>query len=236
MSSSLSQIITPFLASSQRPTGTLNFHELQGFLFAIACAPEMIKPSEWLPLIFNEQEARYASVEEARTITQALMDMYNLINTQVFAGEVGLADDIRLERPALNNVGETAALGQWSRGFSMGHNWLIELWDHYTPAELDSELGSSVMVLSFFSNQKLAEAFHREVTKNRDTSLEDFAESLLVLFENAMRSYARLGHSIHMALVSEAGERQPYVREHKIGRNDPCPCGSGKKYKHCCLQ
>ena len=21
----------------------------------------------------------------------------------------------------------------------------------------------------------------------------------------------------------------------KTGRNDPCPCGSGKKYKHCCL-
>ncbi|MBC2717701.1 MAG: hypothetical protein HF978_20555 [Desulfobacteraceae bacterium] len=21
----------------------------------------------------------------------------------------------------------------------------------------------------------------------------------------------------------------------KVGRNDPCPCGSGKKYKHCCL-
>lgn len=28
---------------------------------------------------------------------------------------------------------------------------------------------------------------------------------------------------------------QPYVRpEPKIGRNDPCPCGSGKKYKKCC--
>jgi hypothetical protein len=26
----------------------------------------------------------------------------------------------------------------------------------------------------------------------------------------------------------------PYVRESKIGRNDPCPCGSGKKYKKCC--
>ena len=25
-----------------------------------------------------------------------------------------------------------------------------------------------------------------------------------------------------------------YVREQKIGRNDPCPCGSGKKYKKCC--
>lgn len=22
----------------------------------------------------------------------------------------------------------------------------------------------------------------------------------------------------------------------KIGRNEPCPCGSGKKYKHCCMQ
>lgn len=22
----------------------------------------------------------------------------------------------------------------------------------------------------------------------------------------------------------------------KIGRNDPCPCGSGKKYKNCCLK
>ena len=28
---------------------------------------------------------------------------------------------------------------------------------------------------------------------------------------------------------------QPYVRKHpKIGRNEPCPCGSGKKYKKCC--
>jgi len=27
---------------------------------------------------------------------------------------------------------------------------------------------------------------------------------------------------------------QPYVKtEKKIGRNDPCPCGSGKKYKNC---
>ena len=26
------------------------------------------------------------------------------------------------------------------------------------------------------------------------------------------------------------------IREHKkIGRNDPCPCGSGKKFKNCCI-
>lgn len=33
----------------------------------------------------------------------------------------------------------------------------------------------------------------------------------------------------------EAVQKGPYRRKKaKIGRNDPCPCGSGKKYKHCC--
>ena len=37
--------------------------------------------------------------------------------------------------------------------------------------------------------------------------------------------------------VSENGEKpkkKPIVKKQKIGRNDPCPCGSGKKYKKCC--
>lgn len=29
-------------------------------------------------------------------------------------------------------------------------------------------------------------------------------------------------------------KKQPVVKEKKVGRNDPCPCGSGKKYKKCC--
>ena len=28
--------------------------------------------------------------------------------------------------------------------------------------------------------------------------------------------------------------KKPVVKGTKIGRNDPCPCGSGKKYKKCC--
>jgi preprotein translocase subunit SecA len=32
---------------------------------------------------------------------------------------------------------------------------------------------------------------------------------------------------------AERKQRQPVRREEKIGRNAPCPCGSGKKYKHC---
>ena len=30
-------------------------------------------------------------------------------------------------------------------------------------------------------------------------------------------------------------KRSPFVRDlPKVGRNDPCPCGSGKKFKQCC--
>ena len=32
----------------------------------------------------------------------------------------------------------------------------------------------------------------------------------------------------------EPAKKQPVVKGEKIGRNDPCPCGSGKKYKNCC--
>lgn len=38
-------------------------------------------------------------------------------------------------------------------------------------------------------------------------------------------------------LEAASGKKKPVVRPgSKIGRNDPCPCGSGKKYKTCCLR
>ena len=33
---------------------------------------------------------------------------------------------------------------------------------------------------------------------------------------------------------SEAEKKGPVRTGVKVGRNDPCPCGSGKKYKNCC--
>jgi preprotein translocase subunit SecA len=35
--------------------------------------------------------------------------------------------------------------------------------------------------------------------------------------------------------VADEEKPMPIVKGEKIGRNDPCPCGSGKKYKKCCL-
>jgi preprotein translocase subunit SecA len=58
---------------------------------------------------------------------------------------------------------------------------------------------------------------------------------------NVQYQHAELAGSGGTAVEAEAegdvavAERpQPFVRgAEKVGRNDPCPCGSGKKYKHC---
>jgi uncharacterized protein YecA (UPF0149 family) len=34
----------------------------------------------------------------------------------------------------------------------------------------------------------------------------------------------------------KAGNKQkPFTRKYKTGRNEPCPCNSGKKFKKCCI-
>ena len=49
------------------------------------------------------------------------------------------------------------------------------------------------------------------------------------------REEATLNLSENTAPASSSGPKTPYVKkEAEIGRNDPCSCGSGKKYKNCC--
>ena len=36
------------------------------------------------------------------------------------------------------------------------------------------------------------------------------------------------------SLIMDQKRSHTFVSDKKVGRNDPCPCGSGKKYKHCC--
>lgn len=42
-------------------------------------------------------------------------------------------------------------------------------------------------------------------------------------------------HKMMEAIARYKAAHTPKIKEYKIGRNDPCPCGSGKKYKNCCL-
>mgnify|MGYP004472639117 FL=1 len=49
------------------------------------------------------------------------------------------------------------------------------------------------------------------------------------------REEATLNLSENTAPSASSGPKTPYVKKDvEVGRNDPCPCGSGKKYKNCC--
>ena len=43
-----------------------------------------------------------------------------------------------------------------------------------------------------------------------------------------------LGEDKMKEIAKEYKKSKTVVKGKKIGRNEPCPCGSGKKYKHCC--
>ncbi|HVA54429.1 MAG TPA: UPF0149 family protein [Gammaproteobacteria bacterium] len=75
--------LSEFLDAPERPECTLHYCELAGFLFAVVCSPEMLQTSEWLPLVFNNQEGNFASLDEAQEILPVMLALYNQINSGV---------------------------------------------------------------------------------------------------------------------------------------------------------
>ena len=88
----------------------------------------------------------------------------------------------------------------------MGHDYLEDIWNEFTPDELDEDLGSVLMVLTFFASPKLAKAYHKEGKGNR--SLDQHADTVVTVFSDAIREYAHLGRSIYQAR-REAGSSRP---------------------------
>lgn len=219
-----------FLADSQRPEGTLRYFELAGFLFAVASAPENVPPSQWMEHVFNDADPGYRDLNEARSVLGDIMALYNHVNQGVLERTPQLPGGCEVRTPATANFADDAPLGEWARGFLMGHDWLVELWNEYTPAALDEDLGGAMLMLSFFASEKLAEAFRQEAKKPQD--LPSMAETVAQLIPEALHTYANLGRSIYEVHRDNSAKRP--ARSAKTGRNEPCPCGSGKKFKKCC--
>ena len=86
---------------------------------------------------------------------------------------------------------------------------------------------------------------HIEITRTQDIydsselkdekTLSEMAKEMIELLPDAMREYAYLGRAIGETYQDSIDEPDMLAAEGKVGRNDPCPCGSGKKYKKCCL-
>jgi uncharacterized protein len=228
------ELLQRFLASPQRPEGTMSYPELGGFLFAVCSAPELIQPSEWTPLVFNEQEAGYRDLEHANEFLQALMALYNWTNQGVQQRDPALPPGCAVLDEAVANFDPAADLGQWARGFTFGHTWLIEVWEDLVPDELDEELGAILMVLSFFSSRDMALELLEE-SEADSGNFDERAGSMIKILPEAMAAYSHMGRTIDEVRQRHESEAPPApARSAKVGRNQPCPCGSGLKYKKCC--
>ncbi len=68
-----------FLVSGRAPEGSMGLSDLDGFLAGIAAGPELVVPSEWLPVVWGGEEPAFESIDEARSILGTIMGRYNEI-------------------------------------------------------------------------------------------------------------------------------------------------------------
>jgi len=204
--------------------------ELYGFLFTVCASPEPAETEEWMAVVFNGEDPNYKSEEKRAEIEAALLAAYEEVNAQVHSESPQLPDWVEVQEPPLENFGDEAPLAYWADGFYDGYDWLSDVWDSCADEELEEALYSALLVLVYFSHREEAQKFCTKVT-DRQMSRERMAETSVDNLANAMTTYARIGRTLAQVFANTT----PFVREEKVGRNDPCPCGSGKKYKKCCM-
>ena len=75
-----------------------------------------------------------------------------------------------------------------------------------------------------------------ERMKDRYPPIDDVARATSWWARFERRASSRRAEELALAAAGEFDDRpmEPYRAPQKVGRNEPCPCGSGKKYKKCC--
>ena len=112
------------------------------------------------------------------------------------------------------------AVRTWVRGFWKAMELAPETW-----SALAQDERTKVVLAPFAGFFDLGDLAPHEVPADIDDKLDEDA-ALIPRMILVLRKLARIRET--------AGRPASLPRQSKIGRNDPCPCGSGKKYKRCC--
>lgn len=100
-----------YLMCDHAPDDGMGLSDLDGFLTGVVVGPELILPSEWLPVIWGGQEPKFGTEDEMRTVLGTIMGRYNEI-AACFNSDPGEFDPIFWEGPH----GEVIA-SDWAGGF-----------------------------------------------------------------------------------------------------------------------
>jgi uncharacterized protein len=209
-----------FLLSEQCPDGAMTMDYLHGYLTAIVIGPESIPMSEWLPQVWGDEGANpeYKNENQAKRIINLIARFMNeiAITFEVAPKEF---EPLFCEREW---EGKTVIDGEgWAFGFWEGMNMRTEAWKPIW----DSPLAPLMRPFYLLGADEVEEEdlqFAENPSQRQKLALEMEA--------NTPELY-RFWLPLRKSDVATLTRQSP-----KIGRNDDCPCGSGKKFKKCCGQ
>jgi uncharacterized protein len=211
------EVLDQFLMSEASPENCMQLSDLDGFLTGIAIGPELIKPSEWLPAIWGDDEPVFENEEQVQTVIGAIMGRYNEILRELDTDPEGY-EPVFWEGPD----GEVIA-ADWAEGFVDAIRLRPEAW---RPLLEDREALILLMpILALCGDAEGGSPL--ELDPEEDADLLAQAPDLIPACVVGMHGFwkERRGQP-------KAGSGR--AKSAKVGRNDPCPCGSGRKYKRCC--
>jgi uncharacterized protein len=210
--------------SSER---AMSLEMLDGFFAALICSPDMVPPSEYLPQIWGGDMADNEAFSEQAELQKFLDLVMRHWNAVVHALH---SDDQFL--PLLAEDDEGIVQGNdWARGFLRGMELRRSDWSELF--DDDEHAGSLVPILA------LANEHHPdpEMRPYKEPMSTERREQLIVGVSAAVPAIYRYFATRRRFAARAGRERATYRRsDPKVGRNDPCPCGSGKKFKKCCGQ
>jgi uncharacterized protein len=201
-----------FLVCDAVPETSMCLEELDGFFCALVAGPETVMPSEYLPVIWGADDGGdgpvYDSIEQAQYVFGLFMRHWNAI-----AADLG--EGVSRSPVLLPGAPEERAL-LWARGFLAGLGLRRDAWEPLLRDETVCDLVVGMFTLAAGDDMEPEEVPN---AKTRRKLIEALPTTVLAIYR-----YWRM----------QPSEPSQPVRSSKVGRNDPCPCGSGRKYKKCC--
>ena len=126
------------LRSDGLPPNGMMVSELDGFLTGIAIGPELIRPSEWLPLVWGGNTPEFAGLDEANAVLGSLMVRYNEILRDV-------ADDAFAPIFWTDRKGTVVAT-DWAEGFLQAIKLRPDAWKPLFTSERDGKLLFPILI------------------------------------------------------------------------------------------
>ena len=199
----------------------LTLEGMDGLFSALIAGPRTVLPSEYLPVIWGGElprENAFASVEDANATLSLIMRHWNSIASELEVDGVHI--------PLVFEVETGAVPGrEWARGFMRGVDFARSGWNELFRSNEEGQLITIPMV----AGEVDPEWPHEPITAEKSAELIGWMGAGLA------RSYRHFARQ-RREFAQPAGRSPDPLRRatQKVGRNDPCPCGSGKKFKRCC--